>query len=259
MTHLCWLRRDLRVADNPALHAACQDAARGVVAVFVICPAQWAEHSMSDAQACFILRSLERLRDDLDAINIPLRVLSVDRFDGVSDALLHLCEDLECEALFFNEEYELNEVRRDQSVRDKLPSAGVRVSTYHDQVIVEPGALSTQSGKPYAVYTPYKRSWLKHVGINGLPQLLPAPPRQVKTQFKSDRIPSSIERFQATPSIRELWPAGEQVAKQQLENFLEGGIQIYSDQRDRPGTQGTSSLSPYLAIGCIRSKMCDVS
>jgi deoxyribodipyrimidine photo-lyase len=44
MRALMWFRSDLRVQDNTALHHACKDADEGVIAVFAVCPKQWADH-----------------------------------------------------------------------------------------------------------------------------------------------------------------------------------------------------------------------
>ncbi|WP_440509259.1 deoxyribodipyrimidine photo-lyase, partial [Serratia ureilytica] len=40
-THLVWLRNDLRITDNKALHAACSDPKARVLAVFIATPQQW--------------------------------------------------------------------------------------------------------------------------------------------------------------------------------------------------------------------------
>ena len=43
-THLVWFRNDLRITDNRALHAACEDPQARVIAVFVATPEQWKRH-----------------------------------------------------------------------------------------------------------------------------------------------------------------------------------------------------------------------
>nr|MBA2815216.1 Deoxyribodipyrimidine photo-lyase [Candidatus Pantoea persica] len=37
-THLVWLRNDLRINDNLALHAACRDAEAQIVALYIATP-----------------------------------------------------------------------------------------------------------------------------------------------------------------------------------------------------------------------------
>ncbi|MBI0575700.1 deoxyribodipyrimidine photo-lyase, partial [Pectobacterium parmentieri] len=38
VTHVVWLRNDLRITDNLALYAACQDPSATVLAVFIATP-----------------------------------------------------------------------------------------------------------------------------------------------------------------------------------------------------------------------------
>jgi deoxyribodipyrimidine photo-lyase len=51
--------------------------------------------------------------------------------------------------------------------------------------------------------------------------------------------------------LREAWTPGEEGAQQRLSDFLDGGIDGYADDRDRPDRQSTSRLSPHLAHGEI--------
>lgn len=71
-THLVWLRNDLRLHDNSALYAACQDPHARVLAVFIATPQQWRDHDMSPRQAEFIRQHLCHLADDLAARGIVL-------------------------------------------------------------------------------------------------------------------------------------------------------------------------------------------
>jgi deoxyribodipyrimidine photo-lyase len=81
---LLWFKRDLRIADHPALAEA---AARGpVLPVHVIEPGLWAEPDASGRQYAFLAESLAALRDDLAALGQPL-VVRVGEATEVFDAL----------------------------------------------------------------------------------------------------------------------------------------------------------------------------
>jgi deoxyribodipyrimidine photo-lyase len=56
--------------------------------------------------------------------------------------------------------------------------------------------------------------------------------------------------------MHERWPAGEEYAHSQLEQFIQERSYEYDKRRDFPGEQGTSVLSPYLAIGAISTRQC---
>lgn len=79
-THLVWLRNDLRITDNKALHAACSDPKARVLAVFIATPQQWREHEMAPRQAALIHASLQAVQQALAqralrCIAMPARTL----------------------------------------------------------------------------------------------------------------------------------------------------------------------------------------
>ena len=117
MTHLVWFRHDLRVRDNPALSDAL--AAGPTVGCFLVCEKQWREHDVGDRRLAFLLRTLQALHGELTRLNVPLRVVRAPTFAQVPSALQRLCKELHVESLYFNEEYPLNERRRDIAAEAK--------------------------------------------------------------------------------------------------------------------------------------------
>ncbi|TNE77538.1 MAG: deoxyribodipyrimidine photo-lyase, partial [Gammaproteobacteria bacterium] len=123
---LVWFRNDLRCRDNPALFNACRRAGgRGVVAVVAFCAEQWSSHDESTARVEFWLASLRSLQAELAELNIPLRVIDAGTFDRVPQQLLSLARELQCDGLFLNREYCLNEVLRDKQVVEHFHEAGI--------------------------------------------------------------------------------------------------------------------------------------
>jgi deoxyribodipyrimidine photo-lyase len=51
--------------------------------------------------------------------------------------------------------------------------------------------------------------------------------------------------------LRETWTPGEAPAQQRLKTFLADGLKGYTNDRDRPDRDGTSTLSPHLRFGEI--------
>ena len=54
----------------------------------------------------------------------------------------------------------------------------------------------------------------------------------------------------------DLWPAGEVAAQDRLANFLSLKVKSYSETRNSPILDGTSRISPYLALGILSPKRC---
>jgi len=256
MRALVWFRSDLRVRDNTALHHACARATRGVVAVFTICPGQWREHDLGGMKVEFVLRNLRELSSRLEGLNIPLKVLTIDRFDGVPEAIAGLMGELECDGLFFNREYEVNELRRDEAVTARVLELGREVHAYTDQVMVEPGRVRTNDGAWYKVFTPFSRAWAQAVEEDGGIEVLRAPRKQAEMPIEPDAVPESVDGFDLSVGRDDLWPAGEAHAASRLRAFIEGRIDSYKERRDSPAVNGTSTMSPYLTLGVVSPRQC---
>ncbi len=255
MRALMWFRADLRVRDNTALFHACQAADNGVLAVFVISPAQWAAHDWGSMKVDFFLRNLGELREALAALNIPLKVLRTDTFTTVPQKLLHLARTHGCGGLFFNREYEVNELARDRAVTAAFEEDGRSVQAYTDQVILEVVDIRSGSGGWYTVFTAFKRKWCAVLDDLGPPKVWPKPRRQVPLAIAPDDVPGGLRAF-AGHCRPDLWPAGERAAGGRLKAFVGRRIDRYHSDRDVPAADGTSGLSPYLAAGVISPRQC---
>lgn len=251
MTHLVWFRNDLRLADNAALTAACR-ARQPVHACFIVTPGQWREHDWSPARVRFVIDHANALSRDLAKLGIPLRFLSADRFDDSIGLLARLCRDLQVQALHFNEEYGVNERRRDKAVRGRLAEQGIAVYKYPDQSVAPAGSILTRQQAPYTVFTPFSRCWHGWIDDNH-PTLLPIPDSQAEP-VKPECVGQPPAGFEDAPPS--LVVTGEAAAHRQLEQFLVKQGNLYQAQRDFPALNGTSRLSPYLANGVLSGRQC---
>ena len=249
---LVWFRNDLRTHDQRALADA---ARRGpVVAVYCFCPGQWHVHDVGGNRAAFVLAHLEALRADLAALRIPLRILETDRFASVPGALLSLAEALGAKTLWFNDEYPLNEQRRDARVERAFTEAGLTVERRTDALIHAPGTVLTGNGGPYTVFTPFRRRWTA-MFERAAAAPLAAPLAQADTGIAGDAIPALPASFEVTADLG-AWPVGEAKALDRLATFVESRVRRYDADRDFPAIDGTSALSPYLSLGVISPRTC---
>ncbi|MEZ5558650.1 MAG: deoxyribodipyrimidine photo-lyase [Pseudomonadales bacterium] len=252
MRTLVWFRNDLRTTDNPALYHAREQGE--VVAVFLVAATQWREHDVGDNRFAFLLDNLHELKAELDRLGIPLKLLDAPRFDDAPAALLKLARSLSVNAIAFNEEYPLNERKRDSKVRLAFESENLKVDTWHAGAIVPPGAVLTGRGEPYTVFSPFKRKWLASIGPEAL-EPLAAPRRQRACDVTSDPVPTKLDGV-PRDRVSELWPGGQGEAARRLERFCEMRIAQYKRDRDIPALPGTSQLSPYLSVGAVSGRQC---
>ncbi|KAK6350077.1 hypothetical protein TWF696_006323 [Orbilia brochopaga] len=267
-----WFRWDLRIHDNTALHKAHEAAkAAGVplICLFVFSHEDFRAHLTSPARLDLTLRSLKVLKDDLAKLDIPLWVEEVKQRKHTQDAILNWCQKWGVTELHANMLYEVDELRRDA----KLVRAGVEhnlaFNVHHDTCVVEPALLRSGSGKPYAIFTPFFKSWEPYVWKNKiLDNLSPAPTKNdakhnaketFKELFAQSSLPTLDKEKQLSDKeaqrLAKVWPPGEHEAKARLDTFLNDRIANYADRRDRPDIEnGTSALSPHFAAGTLSAR-----
>lgn len=252
--HLTWLRSDLRVTDNTALSAASE---RGpTLALWLISPGQWQAHDDAACKVDFWLRNLREVRQSLDALNIPLLIRKIDTWDDAPEAVLDVCRKHNVQSVHWNEEYGINEARRDAATCKLLKASKVEVHTHLDQLLFRPGTVLTRSGGYFQVFGQFKKNCLEHLH-RSLPSMAAPVKRQAPTSIKSDSIAQHVEPFEKpADALRKRWPAGEKEAQARLARFTDEIIDDYETLRDLPAREGTSQLSAYLAAGVISPRQC---
>ncbi|HEY0290000.1 MAG TPA: deoxyribodipyrimidine photo-lyase [Pseudomonas sp.] len=251
---LIWLRSDLRVHDNTALAWAME---RGpTLAVYVISPRQWMSHDDAASKVDFWLRNLVVLKTALSALNVPLLIVHADTWDEAPAVLLDLCKKHAINSVHVNEEYGINETRRDAAVDFALSSVGIHFQSHLDQLFFKPGTVLTKSGGYFKVFSQFRKTCYTRLH-HGVPPQVRLPSKQQALNIPSDNIPEQANGFPTPPeALRNLWPAGEEEARRRLETFADGQIEHYLDERDFPAKPGTSQLSAYLAAGVISPRQC---
>ena len=254
MRQLIWLRSDLRVHDNHALHAAL--ASGPTLAIYLITPAQWRAHDDAPCKVDFWLRNLAELQTELHALQVPLLIRHSEQWRDIPTVLAEVCRTHAIGCVHINDEYGINETARDQAVAQSLAGQGVAFQRHLDQLLFAPGSLRTRAGGYFKVFSQFRTA--AHARLHhALPSCLPRPQAQAPLAVASDPLPTAVAGF-ATPNeaLRALWPAGERHALQRLQHFADETLIDYADNRDLPALPSTSQLSPYLAAGVLSPRQC---
>lgn len=255
--HLVWLRNDLRLEDNPALHYASTQG--NMCCVYIVTPQQWQAHNDAPAKIAFWRTRLIALALELNALNIPLRILTALTYNDVPHTLFTLAGEIQAQSLQFNNEYPLNEKHRDQQTTEHFESQGIGVHRFDGDIIIPSHRIKTLQNTNYKVFTPFSRQWHKQLTEQDL-HTLPAPTQQPITALASDvieDIPLSAWGLKEHHTYRhDLWAADTDAVHQRLTQFCYHSANQYKEQRDIPSINGTSTLSPYLAAGIISVRQC---
>jgi deoxyribodipyrimidine photo-lyase len=246
-TALVWFRRDLRLADNPALQAALA-AGYAPVPVFIHAPDELAPWAPGAASGAWLHHSLQALADALAACGSRLVV----RRGPSLPALEALVAETGAEAVFWNRQYEPAAIARDRAVKQALSARGLHVQSGNAALLAEPWTVATNAGEPCRVFTPF---WKKvrprldaaALATAAMPASLPSVPATIASL--------AVDALGLAPSPAWdagfwcAWQPGEAGAQARLARFLAEGLHDYPSARDRPDVDGTSRLSPHLHFG----------
>ncbi len=243
---IVWLRRDLRLHDNPALQwASTQTAPVIVVYVHTNEPTRW---SGGGASNWWLHHSLSAFSASLKACGAQLLILRGKPLD----TLRELIERSKARALVWNRRYEPDSITTDAAIKATLKQDGIEVHSFAGNVCFEPWTVVKSDNTPYRVFTAWWRAaqagqpmpptatvekingWQgKRTGALRLAQLDLLPKRNWADGFSTH------------------WTPGESGALDALQQALDERLAYYIDQRDVPSICGTSRLSAHLAFGEI--------
>jgi deoxyribodipyrimidine photo-lyase len=241
---LLWLRRDLRLADHPALAAAV--AAGGpVIPVFILDPlvegwgaaAKWRLEQGLAALGSRLADSGSRL---------------VLRRGPALDALRALAVETGARAVCWTRLYDRPTTERDAAVKAALKAGGLEARSFPGHLLHEPWEVATGSGGFYKVYTPFARAAFARPVADPLPEpaRLPAPAAwPASDDLAAWGLGRGVNRGAA--GLARAARVGEAAARERLEGFLRDGVAAYAARRDRMDMAGTSGLSENLALGEI--------
>lgn len=244
---LVWFRQDLRLDDNPALHAALEQG-YAPVPVYVHAPEEEGDWAPGGASRAWLHRSLQTLDADLRARGSRLLL----RNGPTGPALSALLRETGADAIFWNRKYEPATQPRDAALKRQWREQGLVAESFNGALLFEPWELATQQGGPYKVFTPFWRNALGRLRVPA-PHAVPATLPSFAATFASEEIDAL--GLAARPAwdrgFWDKWHAGEAGAHEALEVFLDGALRGYRSDRDRPDRVGTSLLSPHLHFGEI--------
>ncbi len=231
-----WFRRDLRLADNPALFEACSSHDE-VLPLFV-----HDDRLRAPAGAA----RLRFLGGCLAALDEALDGFLVCRAGDPVSVLPRLAREVGATAVYCAEDFGPYGVRRDDTVERALADQGVELGRVGSSYAVPPGTVFTRSSGPFKVFTPFSKAWRVHGWDDPVDR--PARPSWV-TGIGSEGVAEAPTG--GPPALPE---PGERAALERAEAFLDELVEEYADRRNEPAADATSHLSPYLKFGCVHPR-----
>jgi deoxyribodipyrimidine photo-lyase len=240
---ILWFRRDLRLADQPALTSAIESQAP-VIPIFILDDDTPKHRKMGGASRWWLHHSLVSLDADLRKLGSRL-ILRAGKSDEV---LAAFAKQTGASAIHCIRHYEPWWRNSEKAVSKALPKDCAFVC--HDgNYLLPPGSVTTGSGGQYKIYTPFMRALWQHM-----------PPHQPLEASKKMAAPNNwpdsdtLADWALLPTkpdwadgMKEMWTPGAVFADE---------AKYYDEKRNLPSVAGSSFLSPHLHFGEISPATC---
>lgn len=247
MTSIVWLRRNLRLDDNRTIALALAESDE------VIFVHLWdAERPTfgSTNRLAFLIESLNDL--ELQCSDVGTRLII--RSGTTNETLATLIKETNATHVYYDNNYEAYERVRDEKAFSTARKLGVVCIGVKDNVLFEKGEVVTGEGKPYTVYTPFKKNvWQRLDEATALVK----PPSSYKPYsninlLTSYSLPSVDKLPKGNLSPKRLQIGGSKVARELWGLWKKTNLGEYKEKRDELSlAQGTSKLSAHLKFGTI--------
>ncbi len=231
-TTLFWLRRDLRLQDNAGLYHALKEN-KQVLPIFIFDSEilHYLEDK-NDLRVQFIHQSLELVQKDLEEHGSSLLVFHGNPLD--------VFRAIRPKNVYTNHDYEPYAQQRDDAVARILSEKSIPFKTYKDHVIFEKSEVVKDDGKPYTVFTPFSKKWKAKLQPSDVKTY---PTKEYLSHFKQTK-PLRMPALQDIGFAASAFEFPARVVRQSI-------IEHYHEQRNFPGTEGTTRLSVHLRFGTV--------
>ena len=243
---IVWLRRDLRLCDHAAFTAASQ--AGPVIPVYILDDDTPGERKLGGASRWWLHHALKSLAKDLGRHGSRL----ILRCGSVCDILPQLADETGATTIHAIRHYEPWWRRAEGKLEDQL-----NLELHEGNYLLPPGTVTTGSGTPYKIFTPFKDSMF--AAIDGF-DILPEPSLTSPDSWPRGIDLEDLDLLPTRPDwaggMREFWEEqhGTAAAMERFDEFLEV-CSDYSDDRNLPSEDATSCMSPHLHHGDVSPRM----
>ena len=241
---LWWVRRDLRLGDNPGL-AAVAASGRPVIPVFILDPQT---EAMGAAALWRLGLGLEVYAEALARIGARL----VLRRGPALQVLTALAEETGAEAVHWGRLYDGPSRARDSEVKAALRARGLQAESHAGHLLWEPWQVSTGQGGHFKVYSPFWRAASRlevQAPAPRVDSLMPPAVWPASDRLADWHLGARMQR--GAQVVAPHLAVGEAAAARRLSAFLDTALPDYRAARDFPARPATSRLSENMTLGEI--------
>ena len=242
---LVWIRDDLRIEYNSALSFATNNFEQ-VTALYIYDKEKF--DNKREAQKWWLSKSLESFKNDLFKFNINLELVQNKELDTLTK--IKSKDEI---SVYWNKIYEPSELKKDEYLIKYFQNNKINFRIFKGNNLLEFQKVVKNDGTPFKVFTPFWK--------NAEQKYLDQVPRNVSKIRKLNKVyklfNNQINIKQILPEkkwhkkFENYWNPSESEAKKYVIDMIKNKIQSYGVNRDYPGINGTSKISPFLRHGQI--------
>ena len=244
-TGVVWLREDFRTIKNDALIYASKN--HDLVCAFYIYKKK--EFQNRSAQRWWLFQSLKNFKDKLNQFNITLEVIESESYEEVFKNLLKKKNF----SIYWNKIYEPKFLLFDKKISNSLKLKNIDFKIFKGNLLNEADEIRKNDNTPFKVFTPFWKNAEKFYLEKGFQksERIESKDKKIKFLNQSIKIETILPEKEWSKKFENLWKPSEDEAIKNIKKFIKNELTNYGENRDIPGIQGTSKISPYLAFGHI--------
>jgi deoxyribodipyrimidine photo-lyase len=240
-----WLRDDLRILKNDALIYASKNH-EDVCAIYIYKKKDFQNRS---AQRWWLFRALENFKEKLNQLNITLETIEAESYKEVFETILKKKNF----SIYWNKVYEPKFLFFDQKVSNFLKIKNINFKIFKGNLLNESHEIKKIDNTPFKVFTPFWKNAEKFYLDKCFQKFENIKKKNKKIKFlnKSIKLEAILPKKKWTNKFEKFWNPSEDQAIKNIKHFIKNRLVRYGENRDIPGIEGTSKISPYLAFGQI--------
>ena len=238
-----WFRRDLRLNDNAGLYEALSADDIPVIPIFIFDKNILDKLPEDDSRVNFIHSTTKNLNEKLQTYGSGLNVY----YGTPEEVWKEIIQSYSIHSVYTNEDYEPYAISRDKIIKGLLEEKNIPFLHFKDHVIFDKAEVVKDDGKPYTVFTPYKRKWMEKLASKKEGDFS----YYLKT-YPTEKYFGNLAKMEKH-SVIELREMGFSNGRYDIPStsVAQSIIINYDKQRDYPGINGTSKLGIHFRFGTI--------
>ena len=240
-----WFRYDFRVLKNMALEYACKNHEH-VNGLYIYKKKDFQHRS---AQKWWLFQSLKNFKNQLDKLNINLEVIEAESYKKAFENILKKKNF----SIYWNKVYEPQFLLFDQKMTNLLKSKNINSKIFKGNLLNESDEIKKGDNTPFKVFTPFWRTAEKFYLDKGFKKTekIKLKIKKIKFLDQSVKLENIFLEKKWPKKFENFWKPSEEEAIKKIKSFVKNKLARYGENRDIPGVEGTSKISPYLAFGQI--------